>query len=128
MFTIRSFRGNVSFSYASSPSRGALGGIIAIWDPDCISKKKITLSNHFIAVEAIWVRTNMEVMFISVYAPQDAISKRMLWDRLHQMISLFHGECILMGEFNVVRDESERMGSQLHAAMSNSSKSIYCSD
>nr|KAJ0199672.1 hypothetical protein LSAT_V11C600306450 [Lactuca sativa] len=61
----------------------------------------------------------MEVMFISVYLSQDVGSKRMLWDRLHQMISSFQGECVLMGDFNVVRVESERLGSQFHPTTSN---------
>lgn len=72
------------------------------------------ISDYFVAVEARWLRTNLEVMFISMYAPQDVGSKRIIWDRLHHMISSFQGECVLMGDFNVVRDESERLGSQFN--------------
>lgn len=114
LVAIRSFWGNLSFSHAFSPSRGASGGIIVIWDPDYISKKRVIISGYFVAVEARWLRKNLEVMFSLVYAPQDAESKRILWDRLHHMINSFQGECVLMGDFNVVRDESERLGSQFN--------------
>ena len=56
----------------------------------------------------------MEVLFIIVYAPQRVDCMRQLWSTILQLISYFHGECILMGDFNIVWDDSKRMGSRFH--------------
>ncbi|GJS22086.1 hypothetical protein Tco_0450718 [Tanacetum coccineum] len=39
------------------------------------------------------------------------MEKRQLWNYIISLISRFHGECILMGDFNEVRNADERMGS-----------------
>ena len=49
-------------------------------------------------------------MFIVVFAPRGAEPKRILWENLLQIIYSFQGECVLMGNFNEVHDESERFG------------------
>ncbi|GJS21657.1 RNA-directed DNA polymerase, eukaryota [Tanacetum coccineum] len=45
------------------------------------------------------------------YAPQDASKKRSLWTRLHDLIQHFQTMTIMLGDFNEVRSESERLGS-----------------
>nr|KAJ0208379.1 hypothetical protein LSAT_V11C500277190 [Lactuca sativa] len=45
-----------------------------------------------------------------VYALQGANDKRQLWDQISRIITSFLGECIIMGDFNEVQDESERLG------------------
>lgn len=40
--------------------------------------------------------------------------KRQLWSTIHRLISSFHGEYILISDFNEVWDDSKRMGSQFH--------------
>nr|GEV68877.1 RNA-directed DNA polymerase, eukaryota [Tanacetum cinerariifolium] len=50
-------------------------------------------------------------LVISVYAPQEASEKRMLWSYLNHMIDRWDGESILMGDFNEVRHKEERIGS-----------------
>ncbi|CAI9294636.1 unnamed protein product [Lactuca saligna] len=89
---VRSLWGNASCCYAYSPSRGNLG------------------------VEGVWVSSGVEVVFVSVYAPQGTDSKRQLWGEIGQLMNSCSGEFVLMGDFNEVRDESECMGSQFHPA------------
>lgn len=57
------------------PSRGALGGSLIIWDLDFISQKKIHIFEYFIEIEVVWLTTGLEVLFISVYAPQGQIAR-----------------------------------------------------
>lgn len=76
LFVARSFGGNPSFHHAFSPSRGASGGIIVIWNPDVISQTNVIISGYFVVVESNWMRSGLDFMFIVVYAPQDANLKR----------------------------------------------------
>nr|GEZ29876.1 putative RNA-directed DNA polymerase, eukaryota, reverse transcriptase zinc-binding domain protein [Tanacetum cinerariifolium] len=50
-------------------------------------------------------------LVISVYAPQEAFEKRMLWSYLNHMIDRWDGESILIGDFNEVRHKDKRFGS-----------------
>lgn len=75
---VRSFWGNVSFSYAYSPSHGASGGILVIWDHNRFSKKRVISSDWFVAVEGVWVSSGVEVVHVSVYAQQGNEGKRQL--------------------------------------------------
>ncbi|GJW60643.1 RNA-directed DNA polymerase, eukaryota [Tanacetum coccineum] len=51
---------------------------------------------------------------IAIYAPQALSKKRMLWGYLHDVISRWSGEVIVMGDFNEVRMTLERNGSNFH--------------
>ena len=48
---------------------------------------------------------------ISVYAPQSITDKRSLWSYITSLITRWNGECMVMGDFNEVRNEGERLGS-----------------
>ena len=113
---VRSFWGNASFCYAYSPSRGNAGGILVIWDQNRFNKKRAISSDWFVAVEGVWISSGTEVVFVSVYALQGTDSKRQLWGEIGQLMSSCLGEFVIMGDFNEVRDESERMGSQFYPA------------
>nr|GFB12601.1 RNA-directed DNA polymerase, eukaryota [Tanacetum cinerariifolium] len=58
------------------------------------------------------------LLIISVYAPQDLSEKKMLWDYLLFVIGNWDGEVVIVGDFNKVRDISERFGSifNIHGA------------
>ena len=86
LVTVRSLWGNVWFEYAVSDARGLSGGILAIWDPNIFSRKRVIVDTHFVAVEAVWIPRNINVTIITVYAPQDLASKRRLWDSLIQLV------------------------------------------
>lgn len=106
----RSFWGNNSFSYVFSPSRGVSGGILLLWDLDSISLQSSHISDDFTVIQAIWSSSGLPIMFIVVYAPQGVEPKIIIWENLLQLISSFQGKCVLMGYFNEVRDETERLG------------------
>lgn len=63
--------------------------------------------------------TNTLVLLISVYAPQDFQSKRLLWNRLLAANNRWSGEILVMGDFNEVRYESERFGSVFYSNVTN---------
>nr|GEW21860.1 RNA-directed DNA polymerase, eukaryota [Tanacetum cinerariifolium] len=59
----------------------------------------------------IWLLSGKRLLVISVYAPQELRDKKMLWDYLVMVICNWDGEVVAMGDFNEVRDCSERFGS-----------------
>ncbi|GKE31159.1 RNA-directed DNA polymerase, eukaryota, partial [Tanacetum coccineum] len=58
-----------------------------------------------------WVPSGMKMLIVSVYAPQEFKEKRMLWDYLCTVVRNWDGQVVIMGDFNEVRDVSERFGS-----------------
>ncbi|GJT30670.1 RNA-directed DNA polymerase, eukaryota [Tanacetum coccineum] len=50
------------------------------------------------------------------------MKKKVLWFRLHSLVSSFQGESILMGDFNVVRSQDERLGSDFNRSLADDFK------
>nr|GEY41431.1 nucleotide-binding alpha-beta plait domain-containing protein [Tanacetum cinerariifolium] len=57
----------------------------------------------------------VNLLIISVYAPQEYGEKKMLWDYLVHLISKWDGKVIVIGDFNEVRFKNERFGALFHA-------------
>nr|GFC49592.1 RNA-directed DNA polymerase, eukaryota [Tanacetum cinerariifolium] len=73
---------------------------------------------YLIDVKCCWGNyafDGVNLLIISVYAPQEYAEKKMLWDYLVHVISKWDGEVIVMGDFNEVRFKNERFGSLFHA-------------
>nr|GEW51184.1 RNA-directed DNA polymerase, eukaryota, reverse transcriptase zinc-binding domain protein [Tanacetum cinerariifolium] len=58
-----------------------------------------------------WVPSGMKMLIVLVYDPQEFKEKKMLWDYLLSVVSNWDGQVVIMGDFNKVRDISERFGS-----------------
>nr|GEV35804.1 RNA-directed DNA polymerase, eukaryota [Tanacetum cinerariifolium] len=67
--------------------------------------------DYFVAIQGEWIANAKKYLVISVYAPQEASEKRMLWSYLNHMIDRWDGESILIGDFNEVRHKEEHFGS-----------------
>ncbi|GJU08211.1 RNA-directed DNA polymerase, eukaryota [Tanacetum coccineum] len=92
LVTIRTVWGNSRFDFACSLARGLSGGILCVWDPTMFVKSRIVSHDHFVAVEGNWCNGNC---------------------------ANFSGESILMGDFNVVRAQDERLGSIFNTSLAN---------
>ncbi|GJZ96150.1 RNA-directed DNA polymerase, eukaryota [Tanacetum coccineum] len=84
--------------------------LISVWDPSVFHFENHTVSDNFIALYGLWKPTKTKLLVISVYAPQALSEKRTLWNFLSLLISRWDGECLVMGDFNEVRCEEERLG------------------
>nr|KAJ0210828.1 hypothetical protein LSAT_V11C400171530 [Lactuca sativa] len=87
LFKVRSMWGNCSFHYAFSTARGRSKGILSIWDPNIFKKNSIVCSSNVVIVRGFWVPFNMECCMVNVYAPQDIIEKRLLWNYISSFIT-----------------------------------------
>ncbi|GJR30323.1 RNA-directed DNA polymerase, eukaryota [Tanacetum coccineum] len=111
MFCVKMCWGNFAFDYVHSDSVGNSGGILCVWDSCSFRKKDVTVSDYFIMIRGVWLKTGNDLLIVSVYAPQELSEKKMLWDYLIHVINNWKGEVIIMGDFNEVRYKSERFGS-----------------
>nr|GFB17554.1 RNA-directed DNA polymerase, eukaryota, reverse transcriptase zinc-binding domain protein [Tanacetum cinerariifolium] len=71
-------------------------------------------SDYFVMVRGVWVPSGKSLLIISIYAPQKLSEKRMLWDYLRLAICNWDGDVVAIGDFNEVRDSSERFGSMFN--------------
>nr|GEX93911.1 RNA-directed DNA polymerase, eukaryota [Tanacetum cinerariifolium] len=98
-------------SFCSGQFRRSVGGILCAWDLRMFHKHNATISDYFVVIQGEWIANAKKYLVISVYAPQEASKKRMLWSYLNHMIDRWGGESILMGNFNEVQHKEERFGS-----------------
>ncbi|GKA04478.1 RNA-directed DNA polymerase, eukaryota [Tanacetum coccineum] len=101
---------------AASEAIGNSGGILCVWEASVFKKDYATLSDNFIAIYGTWLPSNSKVLFVAIYAPQQASSKRILWDYMATLVSRWNGEVIMLGDFNKVRNIDERRGSVFNPA------------
>ncbi|GKE24381.1 RNA-directed DNA polymerase, eukaryota [Tanacetum coccineum] len=100
-----------SNGYVSSESLGFPGGLLCLWDSSVFLKENHIISDNFLVLYGSWKPNKIKLLVISIYAPQSLAEKRLLWNYISLLISRWGGECIVMGDFNEVRCEDERMGS-----------------
>ncbi|GJZ10125.1 RNA-directed DNA polymerase, eukaryota [Tanacetum coccineum] len=103
--------GNSNFDFVCSDSLGNSGGILCIWEATVFKKEYVTISDNFVAIYGTWIPSNVKILLVSIYAPQQPAYKRDLWEYLSILIGRWNGEVILMGDFNEVRSREERRGS-----------------
>ncbi|GJX75161.1 cytochrome P450 [Tanacetum coccineum] len=65
----------------------------------------------FLAIKGTWLPVDTACLFIVVYTPQCIHKKKALWDALNLIISSHDCLTIILGDYNEVRNESERAGS-----------------
>ncbi|GKC35013.1 RNA-directed DNA polymerase, eukaryota [Tanacetum coccineum] len=78
-------------------------------------KENSIVSDNFIAIMGKWLPNDKNYLIISVYAPQELLEKKMLWQYLVHVISSWNGDVFIMGDFNKVRTEAERFSSTFNA-------------
>ncbi|GJR55734.1 RNA-directed DNA polymerase, eukaryota [Tanacetum coccineum] len=115
LWCVKACWGNYAFDFVHSDSVGNSGGILCIWDPNSFRKNNVTVSDYFIMVRGVWLKTGVNIIMVAVYAPQELRDKRILWDYLEHVINQWDGEVVIMGDFNEVRFKSERFGSVFNA-------------
>nr|GEZ41974.1 nucleotide-binding alpha-beta plait domain-containing protein [Tanacetum cinerariifolium] len=90
---------------------GNSGGILCVWDTNEFCKTNCTVSDYFVIVRGVWVKTGANLLIVFVYAPHDLKDKCLLWDYFTRVSNHWDGEVMMMGDFNEVRFKSDRFGS-----------------
>ncbi|GJU41859.1 RNA-directed DNA polymerase, eukaryota [Tanacetum coccineum] len=112
---VRLLWGNGFFYYSMAPAIGASGGILCVWDKNSFQMTREVIDNSFVALKGLWLLTNTPILIVSIYSPQEIGAKKVLWDRIVDIIKCWNGEVIIMGDFNEVLDSHERFGSTFNS-------------
>ncbi|GJT59727.1 RNA-directed DNA polymerase, eukaryota, reverse transcriptase zinc-binding domain protein [Tanacetum coccineum] len=110
--------GNSQFDFASSSARGRSGGILCIWNKLLFHKEKVISVDSHVAVQGTWLQNGLKIMFVMVYAPQDLARKITLWSSLSPLILNWDGNAIIMGDFNEIREDGDRFGTDFNEKQS----------
>nr|GEU31653.1 RNA-directed DNA polymerase, eukaryota [Tanacetum cinerariifolium] len=103
--------GNSNYNYVYSEVVGNSGGIMCVWEANVFKKDYATISDNFVAIYGTWLPRNSKILFVAIYAPQQASCKRLLWEYVSTLIGRWNRETIILGDFNEVRSIDERHGS-----------------
>ncbi|GKV02903.1 hypothetical protein SLEP1_g15281 [Rubroshorea leprosula] len=99
-----------NFDWIMQKSMGNSGGLLCIWNKSCFIKHSVIEGSSFIGVSGEWGKGRKICNVINVYAPCDRQRKVLLWEELAGRV-LEEGGCwLLAGDFNAVRNVSERRG------------------
>ncbi|MCH80823.1 DUF4283 domain protein, partial [Trifolium medium] len=103
--------GDSECDFAFKSSIGRSGGLLTIWNSKKLSIQRKLNKEHMLWLEGEWGEEKKLVNIVNVYAPCDARRKRVLWLDLKDIIfPKRENRWCIMGDFNAVRDESERRG------------------
>ncbi|XP_022031470.1 uncharacterized protein LOC110932445 [Helianthus annuus] len=102
--------------YESMDARGRSGDLISAWDPGVFSKQRVFKHESFLIVSGMVAGTNMYINIVNVYAPCDVMRRSNLWGELKEVVdSSNNGLWIMVGDFNEVKEEEERMKSRFNS-------------
>ncbi|KAL4348556.1 hypothetical protein GQ457_17G007420 [Hibiscus cannabinus] len=95
----------------SSPSNGASGGLISIWDDDVFTIEKSIVHDRWILLIGTLIPFKLKIGLINIYAPNVASERRCFFDSLKNQIRTMGLPMIIGGDFNAVLSQEEKVGS-----------------
>lgn len=96
------------------PAVGRSGGLLCVWRRSSFNATNAFAGSSFLIVEGFCLGGHTKMLFLNVYNPYNDTTRRILWKDLLEAHSNSNGCWCLMGDFNVVRNASERKGSIFH--------------
>ncbi|KAM0065492.1 putative RNA-directed DNA polymerase [Helianthus debilis subsp. tardiflorus] len=107
--------GRSRFEFDSVDAVGMSGGLLSLWNPAVFNKVGVVRNRNYLVVSGNLVATGELVNVINVYAQNDPIARRGLWEELKTVKDSHPGLWILLGDFNDVRSPAERRNSEFVA-------------
>jgi len=94
-----------------------------MWSETEFRLQNKVIGNGFIFLEGEWIREAQQISIVTIYSPCDIHNKRILWDKVRQSKDSSQGGlwCVL-GDFNSIRDPTERFGTCERISRDNSIK------
>ncbi|KAL4367675.1 hypothetical protein GQ457_05G016460 [Hibiscus cannabinus] len=92
------FRNNFNFCF--SPSRGAAGGLISLWDPEFFYYEDSVIGQNFILIRGKISKPEFKCVLINVYGPNESRERDAFLNELRSRAN----------NFNLVRHPEERIG------------------
>ncbi|XP_071708379.1 uncharacterized protein [Rutidosis leptorrhynchoides] len=101
--------GSDDFGFIQKEKVEKSGGMLIIWDKNSFVAEHAIHEDFFIAVKGRWLNMNTDSFIVNVYGPQDDSNKLRMWLALEKLVGSHDGAWVICGDFNEVRNESERM-------------------
>lgn len=103
--------GDSEVKWVAQPAVNTAGGILCVWSEKTFKLEKKETGNGFIMLVGKWIPEDQIVHIINIYSPCDIQSKRVLWESVKQLkIQNQGGLWCVLGDFNSIRNSSERFG------------------
>ncbi|XP_022041079.1 uncharacterized protein LOC118492169 [Helianthus annuus] len=116
---LANFWGNKNFEFACVESSGHSGGMVWMWDPKVLKIEVVLKNRHFLLIRGSTVGSGDPINLLNVYAPQNTVAKRNLWDEISSVIDSSVGAWVLAGDFNSVSSAEERRHSKFKPVCAN---------
>ncbi|XP_021975319.1 uncharacterized protein LOC110870446 [Helianthus annuus] len=101
-----------NFTSVSANSVGRLGGLVSMWNPDILSVDMVIKSQKFLLTSGLITGVADRINILNIHAPNEVGQRRLFWDEIAGLISRFSGLWLMLGDFNEVRSEAERINSR----------------
>ncbi|GMP35227.1 hypothetical protein CsSME_00007763 [Camellia sinensis var. sinensis] len=85
------------------------GGLLCLWNPQIFELKECCSARSFVILAGMAHHT-FNCTIINVYAPNDVIKRRKLWEALATLNQSYLSPWCIGGDFNEIRFRSERKG------------------
>ncbi|GKV44765.1 hypothetical protein SLEP1_g51921 [Rubroshorea leprosula] len=106
----RSVWGIDEVDWVAKNAEGMSGGILCVWNPSTLKKKRVLEGEYCIGIEGVWGTEEVPVCIINVYSPCQITNKRALWTELKNMVTGGGSMWCVVGDFNAIRRIEERWG------------------
>ena len=110
---VRSLWGSPFIDLAVLDVVKTLGGVLLIWDKRVFEKLDVIAGQFFVSVLLRGVVDDFVWVCTGVYGPNDDGQQAALWDELSQVHARWPMAWCLVGDFNIIRYPSERLGCEL---------------
>ncbi|KAL7252048.1 hypothetical protein ACSBR1_013825 [Camellia fascicularis] len=97
------------FEFLDVGAIGFAGGLLCVWNPAVFSLHNSCCSRNFIVL-AGKINSEFEGVLVNLYAPNNVVKRRDLWDLVIRIRPLFPKPWCIGGDFNEIRCMSERIG------------------
>ncbi|XP_022008292.1 uncharacterized protein LOC110907651 [Helianthus annuus] len=114
-FMFNGFWGRSAYQLECVHAVGRSGGIASLWNPSMFHCDNVIKDRYFLVLSGVLNHLGVRINLVNIYAPNDALARRNLWVKLLDMKNSLQGLWVFMGDFNEVRDESERFNSEFIA-------------
>ncbi|XP_076915235.1 uncharacterized protein LOC143574517 [Bidens hawaiensis] len=109
------FWGSDDYLFDWVPSNGRSGGLLSIWDPKVFVMGTVSKFSNCLLISGNIKGSGVISNMLNVYAPQSLVDKRALWGEIGSIIGDGDGFWTVAGDFNSVRNETERRNSNFNS-------------
>ncbi|KAJ0917796.1 putative RNA-directed DNA polymerase [Helianthus annuus] len=114
------FWGRSAYSLEIVNSVGRSGGLACLWNPAIFNCDNVIKDRFFLVLSGSLYPSGCRINLVNVYASNDASVRRQIWNKLVVIKNSMQGLWVLMGDFNDVRSDSERLNSEFIASNADS--------